>query len=64
MNVGHKFIIEDLGKNESGLSISRLSIQILIDGNLISIITLSIDDSLKIKDAMNGHLSFDKLNKV
>ena len=37
MNVGHKFIIEDLGKNESGLSISRLSIQILIDGNVSNV---------------------------
>ena len=64
MNVGHKVLVENVGNDSNGQALSRLVLQMFIDGELVGIKSLGIAESDKIKDVLNGHLSYKKLVKV
>lgn len=63
MNIGHKIVIEDVGKNSEGINLSRLVLQMFVDGELVATKGLGVADSEQIKDVVAGRLVYKKLQK-
>ncbi len=63
MNIGHKILVEDVGKNSEGVSLSRLVLQMFVDGELVGAKSLGVANSEQIKDVVAGRLEYKKLQK-
>lgn len=61
MNIGHKILVEDVGKNSEGVSLSRLVLQMFVDGQLVATKGLGVADSEQIKDVVDGRIKFKDL---
>jgi len=61
MNIGHKILVEDVGKNSEGVSLSRLVLQMFVDGQLVATKGLGIAGSEQIKDVVDGRMKFNDL---
>ena len=63
MNIGYKVLIEDVGKNSEQVSLSRLVLQMFVDGELVGVKSLGVADSEQIKDVVAGRMAYKKLQK-
>jgi hypothetical protein len=63
MNIGHKILIEDVGKNSDGVSLSRLVLQMFVDGELVATKSLGVADSEMVKDVIAGRMMYKNLSK-
>lgn len=63
MNVGHKILVENVGKNSEGIALSRLVLQMFVDGELVATKSLGVADSEEIKDVIAGRMPYKNLQK-
>lgn len=61
MNIGHRVLIEDVGKNSKGVNLSRLVLQMFVDGELVAAKGLGVADSEQIKDVVAGRIMYKNL---